>query len=64
MPPPGDLPNPQVEPMSLMSPALAGRFFTTSTAWEAHTVSHRPGSNPGPAVQLFDLLPPCANGGR
>ena len=29
--PPGDLPNPGMEPMSLMSPALAGRFFTTST---------------------------------
>ena len=30
-PPPGDLPNPGIEPSSLMSPALAGRFFTTST---------------------------------
>ena len=30
-PPPGDLPNPGIKPMSLMSPALAGRFFTTST---------------------------------
>ena len=29
-PPPGDLPNPGIEPESLMSPALAGRFFTTS----------------------------------
>ena len=26
-PSPGDLTNPGVEPMSLMSPALAGRFF-------------------------------------
>ena len=34
-PPPGDLPNPGTEPVSLMSPAQAGRFFTTSTAWEA-----------------------------
>ena len=30
-PPPGDLPNPGIEPMSLMSPALAVGFFTTST---------------------------------
>ena len=30
-----DLPDPGIEPMSLMSPALAGRFFTTSTPWEA-----------------------------
>ena len=29
-PPPGDLPNPGIEPTSLMSPALAGRFFTSS----------------------------------
>ena len=34
-PPPGHLPNPGIEPMSLMSPALAGRFFTTSAIWEA-----------------------------
>ena len=34
-PPPGDLPNPGIEPMSLMSPALAGRFFTTHATWEA-----------------------------
>ena len=34
-PPPGDLPDPEVEPASLMSPALAGGFFTTSTTWEA-----------------------------
>ena len=33
-PSPGDLPNPGVEPMCLMSPALAGRFFTTSATWE------------------------------
>ena len=26
MPPPGDLPNPGIEPESLMSPALAGKF--------------------------------------
>ena len=34
-PPPGDLPDPGTEPMSLMSPALAGGFFTTSATWEA-----------------------------
>ena len=31
-PPPGDLPNPEADPVSLTSPALAGGFFTTSTA--------------------------------
>ena len=34
-PPSGDLPNPGIEPASLTSPALAGRFFTISAAWEA-----------------------------
>ena len=33
-PPPGDLPDPGIEPVSLMSPALAGGFFTTSITWE------------------------------
>ena len=33
-PPPGDLPNPGIETASLKSPALAGRFFTTSATWE------------------------------
>ena len=33
--PPGDLPNPGIKPMSLMSPALAGGFLTTSTTWGA-----------------------------
>ena len=28
----GDIPDPGIEPTSLMSPAWAGRFFTTSTA--------------------------------
>ena len=34
-PPPGDLPNPGIEPVSLTFPALAGGFFTTSATWEA-----------------------------
>ena len=34
-PPPGDLLDPGIEPASLMSPALAGGFFITSTTWEA-----------------------------
>ena len=35
-PPPGDLPDPGIEPLSLMFPALAGWFFTTSATWESH----------------------------
>ena len=30
-----DLSDPEIEPMSLTSPALVGRFFSTSTTWEA-----------------------------
>ena len=33
-PSPGDLPNPGIKLTSLMFPALAGRFFITSTTWE------------------------------
>ena len=33
--PPGDLPDPGIEPLSLLSPALAGGFLTASTLWEA-----------------------------
>ena len=35
MPSLGDLPDPGMETASLSSPALAGRFFTTSATWEA-----------------------------
>ena len=35
MPPPRALSIPGIEPASFMSPALAGRFFTTNTPWEA-----------------------------
>ena len=34
-PSPGDLPDPGIKPMSLMFPALAAGFFTTSATWEA-----------------------------
>ena len=35
-PPPGNLPNPGIKPVSLVSPAWPGRFFITSTTWETH----------------------------
>ena len=34
-PPPGDLPDPGIEPVSVTSLALADEFFATSTTWEA-----------------------------
>ena len=51
-PPPGNLPNPGIEPSSLMSPALVGRFFTTSATWEAPAPVH------GTATQPW-TSPPC-----
>ena len=39
-PPPGNLPNPGIEPAYLKSPTLAGRFFATSATCEALEVFH------------------------
>ena len=35
-PPPEDLSDPGIKPVSLSSPVLAGGFFTTNTTWEAY----------------------------
>ena len=43
---PGDLPGPRIQPSSLMSPALTGRFFTTSATREALCSSCHPTSLP------------------
>ena len=45
IPTPGDLPNPEIEPMLPMSPALAGVFFTTSATWEAHNYNYPNGES-------------------
>jgi len=37
---PGDLLSPGIKPTSLISPALAGGFFTTSATWESQWVLH------------------------
>ena len=36
-PPPGDLPNPGIEPASLESPALAGRFLAGYSSWDCRS---------------------------
>ena len=46
-PPPGDLPDPEIERLSLTTLELADGFFTTSTIWEAHhiprqSIQHHP----------------------
>ena len=38
-PPPGDLPDPAIEPASLESPALVGEFFYHCATWEVPGVS-------------------------
>ena len=38
-PPLGYLPDPGIEPRSLVSPALASGFFTTNATWEARISS-------------------------
>ena len=44
-PPPGDLLNPGIKPVSLTSPALAGGFFPTSTTWEAPSSTYETHAN-------------------
>ena len=42
-----------IKPTSLMSPALTGRFFTTSSTWEAqhiHTTIHKIDNQQRPTV--------------
>ena len=56
-PPPGDLPDPGIEPVSLMSPALVDGFFTTSATreacWEAAEWARSFAPSPAPCLPLF-----------
>ena len=53
-PPPGDLPDSGIKPMTLMSPVLAGGFFTTSASWEALELWLRSVNMLG--SEIFDLV--------
>ena len=55
-PPAGDLSNPGIKPMSFMSPALAGRFFTTSSTWEAWPALHFYGIPQNPIWGVFKII--------
>ena len=58
--PPGDPPDSGTESTFLMSPALAGRFFTTSATWEDHVLCTR-----HQAYQDLDfVLPSLQNCGK
>ena len=52
-PSPGDPPDPGIEPMSLMSPTLAGGFFTTTATWE------NPWLSSSKIKQTFPFHQPC-----
>ena len=61
-PPPRVHPDPGIEPVSLMSPALAGTLFNTSATWEAHKAPNNMKVNrwimegkPGPALWVYNL---------
>jgi len=54
-PSPGNLPDPGIEPLSLESPALAGRFFTTSATWEAYPPC------PNPILNFLLFVPLLSN---
>ena len=58
LPPQGNLPNPRIKSTSLLSPALAGRFFTISTTWYIMAVSIYILAN---SVGRFPSLPTLAS---
>ena len=62
-PPPGDLPDPGIEPGSLMSPAFACGFFTTSASWEAprsrEGLENDCGEEKGREAESHQPGPPC-----
>ena len=55
-PPPGDLPNPEIEPVPLASPALTGRFFTTRVTWVGMPQTNEHLYTSVPLPTLFLLL--------
>ena len=58
----GDLPDSGIEPTSLISPALAGSFFTTRTTWEAHKLPTKLPPNSGQGYRSFSQESPSAHG--
>ena len=59
-PRPGHLPDPGIEPKSLMSPASAGGFFTTSAPWEDGHVSRTGERRSGGKGALAETCQPWA----
>ena len=60
----GIFPTQGIESASLMSPALAGEFFTTSATWEVqkktqHTSKKQKQQNPNLSFIYLFILPKC-----
>ena len=53
-PPLGDLLNPGIKPVSLISPALTGRFFTTGATWEQAVVRPKVSQNGLVVMELWN----------
>ena len=60
--PPGNLPDPGMEPTSFKSPALAGGFFTTRAPWEAYLTAPEGPPLLLPAVCCDSASPPAGSG--
>ena len=58
-PSPGNLPNPGIKSASLMSCALASRFFNTSATWQAQTHPLHPLSLQGTSASFNILIEVC-----
>ena len=56
-PSPGDLPNPGIKAESVMSPALAGGFFTMSATWEAGKYTRKMHKHYHPAQPIAPTRP-------
>ena len=54
--PPGDLPDPEIKPASLKSPALTGQFFTTSATWETQNTQYAASKKPFLMATVCPLL--------
>ena len=52
-PPPGDLPNPKIEPMSPVSPALASRFLPAEPLGKPFTCTRKPNNSHDSLFSLF-----------
>ena len=63
-PPPQDLPDPGIEPMSLKSPVLAGWFFTTNATGEAQGLNNHGYKGVRPNFWLSQLTQGCHLGAK